>query len=180
MLYFILFYFLLFNSVSFDETEEISAQFRSPLFVPSPLFKPHGIIFTYATCRGLNRATENITKLGWFFGQTWHSLTISWTTARGVIFTHPVNFWLLSFLIFTERAIIKVSNPIAEQKLVGLILAKENHHHHIMANFPVKSKQVAEADTVCQNDFTLSEPDILCPCFLFSHRHHHCKHHPFS
>jgi len=42
-------------------------------------------------------------------------------------------------LIFTERTIIKVSMPIAEQKLVGLSLDKENHHNCTMVNSPEKA-----------------------------------------
>lgn len=112
-----------------------SVKFESPIFILSPQFKPHNIIFTYVTCPAPNRAAGSVKS----WCDALHNPgepSLSAEQLQEVLFSHIQLTVSPLYPCCTERAVTKVSIP--ELKLLGLSLAKEKHHYHIMPNLPVK------------------------------------------
>lgn len=86
---------------------------ESPIFTPSPQFKPGSITFTDVKCQALNRGAGGTAELLRCFTQTWPTLTTSWKP--DVIFPHPNN---LNFSPLHKKSKYKGVFPLAGLSLV--------------------------------------------------------------
>lgn len=120
--------------------KKISIQSESPIFILSFLFKPHSIIIKRLTWHGAELRDRKNSKASVMFGTNLAYLQCQLSNCRRCYFRTSNQLSISPLhLIFIERTIIKVSMPIAEQKLVGLSLDKENHHNCTMVNSSEKA-----------------------------------------
>lgn len=96
------------DKISFYEhwNRRNGVKLESPIFTPSPQFKPCSITFTDVKCQALNRGAGGTAELLRCFTQTCPTLTTSW---KPDFFSHIQTTW--NSPLCTRRANINVSFP---------------------------------------------------------------------